>query len=65
MNLPYLPCMTNNVFVYGSLLADEVVKVLLHRIPRNSPGELSQISKIFSDRLGSQNDFDRQNIVTN
>lgn len=28
---------TNNVFVYGSLLADEVVKVLLHRVPRNLP----------------------------
>ncbi|KAL4564969.1 hypothetical protein LXL04_029048 [Taraxacum kok-saghyz] len=30
----------HNVFVYGSLLADEVVRVLLHRIPQNSPAIL-------------------------
>ncbi|PWA73091.1 AIG2-like family protein [Artemisia annua] len=30
----------NNVFVYGSLLADDVVRVLLHRVPKNSPATL-------------------------
>nr|GEX59600.1 hypothetical protein [Tanacetum cinerariifolium] len=30
----------NNVFVYGSLLADDVVRVLLHRVPTNSPATL-------------------------
>ncbi|KVH91512.1 AIG2-like protein D [Cynara cardunculus var. scolymus] len=29
-----------NVFVYGSLLADDVVRVLLRRIPQNSPSTL-------------------------
>nr|XP_043629306.1 AIG2-like protein D [Erigeron canadensis] len=29
-----------NVFVYGSLLADDVVRVLLNRIPQNSPATL-------------------------
>ncbi|KAI3692327.1 hypothetical protein L6452_32141 [Arctium lappa] len=29
-----------NVFVYGSLLADDVVRVLLHRVPQNSPSTL-------------------------
>ncbi|KAJ9537189.1 hypothetical protein OSB04_029922 [Centaurea solstitialis] len=29
-----------NVFVYGSLLADDVVRVLLHRIPQASPSTL-------------------------
>lgn len=31
--------MTNNVFVYGSLLADEVVQKLLSRMPKVLPGE--------------------------
>uniref|UniRef100_A0A2P2PQC1 Putative gamma-glutamylcyclotransferase n=1 Tax=Rhizophora mucronata TaxID=61149 RepID=A0A2P2PQC1_RHIMU len=30
-----------NVFVYGSLLADDVVRVLLNRIPRSSTGILN------------------------
>ncbi|CAI9099505.1 OLC1v1036344C1 [Oldenlandia corymbosa var. corymbosa] len=30
----------HNVFVYGSLLADDVVRVLLHRVPRSSPAVL-------------------------
>ncbi|XP_071730486.1 AIG2-like protein D isoform X2 [Rutidosis leptorrhynchoides] len=30
----------HNVFVYGSLLADDVVRVLLHRVPQNSPAVL-------------------------
>ncbi|CAI9259212.1 unnamed protein product [Lactuca saligna] len=30
----------HNVFVYGSLLADDVVRVLLRRIPQNSPAIL-------------------------
>lgn len=30
--------MTHNVFVYGSLLADEVVQALLHRLPETRPG---------------------------
>ncbi|KAK9741663.1 hypothetical protein RND81_03G120400 [Saponaria officinalis] len=31
---------THNVFVYGSLLADEVVQVLLNRLPSSSPAIL-------------------------
>ena len=32
---------SHNVFVYGTLLSDEVVKVLLNRLPRSSPAILS------------------------
>ncbi|GAU28167.1 hypothetical protein TSUD_313260 [Trifolium subterraneum] len=31
----------HNVFVYGSLLADEVVRALLNRVPPSSPATLS------------------------
>jgi len=31
----------HNVFVYGSLLADEVVGALLNRVPPSSPATLS------------------------
>ncbi|KAI3959613.1 hypothetical protein MKW92_031876, partial [Papaver armeniacum] len=30
-----------NVFVYGSLLADDVVKALLNRVPQDSPAILN------------------------
>jgi hypothetical protein len=31
----------HNVFVYGSLLADDVVRALLSRIPQSSPAILN------------------------
>ncbi|XP_022851257.1 AIG2-like protein D [Olea europaea var. sylvestris] len=34
------PSAIHNVFVYGSLLADDVVQVLLNRIPASSPATL-------------------------
>ncbi|XP_010263347.1 PREDICTED: protein AIG2 A isoform X2 [Nelumbo nucifera] len=34
------PQSLHNVFVYGSLLADEVVRVLLKRVPESSPAAL-------------------------
>jgi|UniRef100_A0A2N9I1G8 hypothetical protein len=34
----------HNVFVYGSLLADEIVKVLLRRVPPSSSAFLNALS---------------------
>ncbi|MCL7046882.1 hypothetical protein MKW94_000251, partial [Papaver nudicaule] len=31
----------HSVFVYGSLLADDVVKAILNRVPENSPAILT------------------------
>lgn len=33
----------HNVFVYGSLLADDVVRVLLNRVPQSSPAILHDL----------------------
>ena len=38
----------HNVFVYGSLLADDVVRALLSRIPQSSPAILNGQSVFFS-----------------
>ncbi|KAI3967889.1 hypothetical protein MKX01_027072, partial [Papaver californicum] len=35
----------HSVFVYGSLLADDVVRVLLNRVPRNSPAILDNFKR--------------------
>lgn len=35
------PSKLHNVFVYGSLMAEEVVRVLLHRVPQSSPAILN------------------------
>jgi hypothetical protein len=37
----------HNVFVYGSLLADDVVRALLSRIPQSSPAILNGQSVFF------------------
>ncbi|RZC71919.1 hypothetical protein C5167_035078 [Papaver somniferum] len=34
-----------SVFVYGSLLADDVVRVLLNRVPQNSPAILDNFER--------------------
>ncbi|XP_021843990.1 AIG2-like protein D isoform X2 [Spinacia oleracea] len=36
---------SHNVFVYGSLLADEVVQVLLNRVPSSSPATLPDYNR--------------------
>lgn len=33
--------MPGNAFVYGTLMADEVVQLLIHRVPRSKPAALS------------------------
>ncbi|RZC71915.1 hypothetical protein C5167_035079 [Papaver somniferum] len=35
----------HSVFVYGSLLADDVVKALLNRVPQNSPAILDNFKR--------------------
>ncbi|RZC56905.1 hypothetical protein C5167_015761 [Papaver somniferum] len=35
----------HNVFVYGSLLADDVVRALLNRVPQNSPAILDNFKR--------------------
>ncbi|GAA0175793.1 hypothetical protein LIER_28901 [Lithospermum erythrorhizon] len=35
----------HNVFVYGSLLADDVVRILLKRVPINSPATLNNYQR--------------------
>ncbi|KAK7351449.1 hypothetical protein VNO77_10929 [Canavalia gladiata] len=43
---------THNVFVYGSLLADEVVNTLLKRVPPSSPATLSHFHRFkIKDRV--------------
>lgn len=36
----------HNVFVYGSLMADDVVRALLKRVPHSSPAILNDLSVV-------------------
>ncbi len=33
--------MPGNAFVYGTLMADEVLKLLIHRVPKSKPATLA------------------------
>lgn len=51
--LAFVWVMTNNVFVYGSLLADEVVQKLLSRMPKALPGMLRHLISAKSQEVRS------------